>query len=153
MLALLFFAVTRPALAWTRLTVVHSEKCEESGCQVAAKCPEKTWPVACESEPRGHAWFNQGSCTASARLDIEIRAKVACTSMFETFTVSGPTARCPAGSQLQRCFCQDRALALLEGLPGRCAAAARGSRLQRARRAPGGGRSCTTRPSFVPEGR
>ncbi|CAJ1388951.1 unnamed protein product, partial [Effrenium voratum] len=106
MLALLFFAVTRPALAWTRLTVVHSEKCEESGCQVAAKCPEKTWPVACESEPRGHAWFNQGSCTASARLDIEIRAKVACTSMFETFTVSGPTARCPAGSQLQRCFCQ-----------------------------------------------
>eukprot|EP00434_Breviolum_minutum_P007863 symbB.v1.2.006938.t1/scaffold421.1/size207896/1 len=98
--------------AWTRLTVVESGSCERAGCEVEATCPESTWPVACESAPRnGYAWLKDGKCVASSLLDEEIRVKLACTSMFESFIVRGDAgdvrgSRCPFGSMLQRCFCE-----------------------------------------------
>eukprot|EP00913_Durusdinium_trenchii_P023635 g22206.t1 len=89
--------------SWTRLTIVESG----FGSQVTATCPEETWPVACESFPQGDAWFKDGACVAFS--EEEIQVKVACTSMFQTFTVAGKInedLQCPSSSALVKCYCE-----------------------------------------------
>lgn len=103
------FACLQRAWAWTRLAVVESGSCENAGCEVTATCPENTWPVACDSSPRAsNSWFKDGHCVASSIFDEWITVKAACTSMFRSFVVTGDgDAKCPEGSSLERCFCQE----------------------------------------------
>lgn len=80
-----------------------------------ATCPEKTWPVACRAISRAskasNSWLKDGRCVASSIFDERITAKAACTSMFRSFVVTGDRdardARCPEGSSLEKCFCQE----------------------------------------------
>lgn len=63
--------------------------------------------MACESFPQGDAWFKDGACVAFS--EEEIQVKVACTSMFQTFTVAGKInedLQCPSSSALVKCYCE-----------------------------------------------